>query len=87
MKTKKNNYDYFDNDYIIKIEDSLQELLKAKAYDDFKKLDIKLPSVPNGSSEAAKELKSSIFEVANEIKELCSYDENINVLVVYVFTE
>ena len=70
---------YFEDSFIIKVEDCLDKLIKANSY-----IEIlnsfnyeKSPSVPNGSSTAAKELKNSIFEIADEIKELCSY-ENID---------
>ena len=67
---------YFENEFIIKVEDCLSKLINAKTYEEILNSFTyeKAPSVPNGSSEAAKELKSSIFEVANEIKELCSYE-------------
>ncbi|MBR5370409.1 MAG: UvrD-helicase domain-containing protein [Bacilli bacterium] len=70
---------YFEDSFINKVEDCLDKLIKANSYEDILNsfnYD-KAPSVPNGSSNAAKELKSSIFEIADEIKELCSY-ENID---------
>ncbi len=70
---------YFENDYIIKIEDCLSKLINANTYEDIlNSFDYdKSPTVPRGSSEEAKKLKANIFEVANEIKELCIY-ENID---------
>ena len=66
---------YFENEFIIKVEDCLSKLVNANTYSEvLNSFDYgKAPSVPNGSSEAAKSLKSSIFEIAKEIKELCIY--------------
>jgi len=66
---------YFENEFIIKVEDCLSKLVNAKTYSEIlNSFDYgKAPSVPNGSSEAAKSLKASIFEIAKEIKELCIY--------------
>ena len=66
---------YFDNEFIIKVEDCLSKLINANTYSEIlNSFDYdKAPSVPNGSSEEAKSLKASIFEIAKEIKELCIY--------------
>ena len=66
---------YFENEFIIKVEDCLSKLINANTYSEIlNSFDYgKAPSVPNGSSEAAKSLKASIFEIAKEIKELCIY--------------
>ena len=69
---------HFENEFIIKVEDNFKKLLEADSYGDFvSSLDYESITVPRGSGETAKELKSSIFEIADEIKELCSY-ENID---------
>ena len=70
----KDLVNYFEDDFIVKVEDSLKELLKANTYNDFKKLNIKLPSVPNGSDEVAKKVKGNISSLVKEIKELCIYE-------------
>ena len=72
----KDLVNYFEDDFIVKVEDSLKELLKANTYNDFKKLDIKLPSVPNGSGEVAKKVKGNISSLVKEIKELCIYESD-----------
>ena len=66
---------YFENEFIIKVEDCLSKLLNASTYPEIlNSFDYgKAPSVPNGSSEEAKSLKASIFEIVKEIKELCIY--------------
>ena len=71
----KNLPNYFENEYILKIEDCLGKLINATTYDQIlNSFDYeRTPIVPKGSSEAAKNLKKSIFEVASEIKELCIY--------------
>ena len=73
----KNLSNYFENEYIIKIEDFLSKLINANTYSEIlNSFDYdKSPTVPRGSSDAAKNLKKSIFEVANEIKELCIYND------------
>ena len=83
IKNKQNNLkelisnlsNYFENKFIIKVEDCLSKLINANTYSEIlNSFDYgKAPSVPNGSSEAAKSLKASIFEIAKEIKELCIY--------------
>ena len=70
----KDLVNYFEDDFIVKVEDSLKELLKANTYNDFKNLNIKLPSVPNGSGEVAKKVKGNISSLVKEIKELCIYE-------------
>ncbi|MBQ9019455.1 MAG: UvrD-helicase domain-containing protein [Bacilli bacterium] len=71
----RNLPNYFENDYIIKVEDCLNKLISAVTYEEIKNsFDYsRTPSVPNGSSDEAKKLKASIFEIANEIKKLCIY--------------
>ena len=66
---------YFENYFIIKVEDCLSKLINASSYEEIiNSFDYgRAPSVPNGSSEAAKELKSSIFEIVGELKDLCIY--------------
>ena len=66
--------EYFDGDFVSKVEDSLSKLLKAKCYDDFKELDIKTVVVPKNSPEEGKRIKSTIFEIVKQIKEYCIYD-------------
>ena len=66
---------YFENEFIIKVEDNFKKLIEANSYSEFlSALDYSSVTVPRGSSNEAKELKSSIFEVADEIKELCIYN-------------
>lgn len=65
---------YFDSEFIIKVEDNFKNLIEANSYSEFiNSLDYVSLTIPRGSGEEAKELKSSIFEVADEIKELCIY--------------
>ena len=67
---------YFENEFIIKVEDNFKKLIEANDYSEFlSALDYISLTVPRGSSNEAKELKSSIFEVADEIKELCIYSD------------
>ena len=66
---------YFDGDFIGKIEDSIEKIINARTYEDFLKgSDYQSPRVPSGSSEEAKSIKKEIFDLAGEIKDLCSYE-------------
>ena len=66
--------EFFDGDFISKIEDSLSKLLRAKCYNDFKDLDIKTVVVPKNSPEEGKKIKKTIFDIVKQIKEYCIYD-------------
>ena len=68
---------YFDNDYIIKVEDNFNKLINAKNYKDILagiNYNNRL-NVPKGTEEEAKILKGNIFSLAKEIKELCIYND------------
>ena len=66
--------DYFDGDFVSKVEDNISKILNAKNYEDFKKgLDYKSISVPKGSDENGKKIKTTIFNILKEIKDLCRY--------------
>lgn len=68
--------DYFDGDFVSKVEDSLNGFLKADSYEDFRRgASYKAVTVPRGSDEEGKKLKSKVYELAKEIKELCSYED------------
>ena len=67
--------EYFDGDFIVKIEDSIKDIINAENYEDFiRGLDIKSPTVPRGTPEEGKQIKSKIYEIVKEIKELCIYE-------------
>ena len=67
--------DYFDGDYVAKVEDALLKLLNAKTYEEIKNsLDFKIPAAPRGSDEVGKQIKSTISEQVKEIKSLAIYD-------------
>ena len=54
--------DYFDGDYISKVEDSINKLINAKNYNDvITSLDIKLPMVPKNSPEEGKRIKGVMY--------------------------
>ena len=67
--------DYFDGEYVVKVEDSIKELINANSYEDIiKKYDFKsLPMVPRGSSEEGKKVKGIISDLVKEIKGYCTY--------------
>ena len=71
-----NMNNYFDNDFIIKVQDNFKDLIKAKNYEDILKginYNNRL-NVPKGTEEQGKILKANIFSLAKEIKELCTYN-------------
>ncbi len=65
---------YFDNDFIIKVEDSLSPLLKAITYEDFANLNVEKVRTPNKSDPTGKSIKDSIYKLVDEINDLCIYD-------------
>ncbi|MDO4995749.1 MAG: UvrD-helicase domain-containing protein [Bacilli bacterium] len=66
--------DYFDGDYISKVEDSINKLINAKNYNDvITSLDIKLPMVPKNSPEEGKRIKGVISDLIKEIKSYATY--------------
>lgn len=72
--------DYFDGDFVAKIEDNFLKILKATNYDEFRcGLDYKSIVVPRGSDEVGKKIKSTIFDTAKEIKELCRYESVLEI--------
>ena len=67
--------EYFDGEFIVKVEDNLSKLINAKTYDEFLNgLELDTIKVPKGSSETGKKIKNQIFDIAKEIKELCIYN-------------
>lgn len=59
-----------DGDYYAKLSDSLQALLEAKTYQEFREhAQNSMPSLPRGSSETVKKAKERIGEIIKEIDE------------------
>lgn len=74
--TVDNLSSYVDYSYIEKINEVIGSLLNSKTYMDFKfNSIIKLPSVPHGSSEEAKAIKSSLADLIKEITLLTKYKD------------
>ena len=68
---------YFDGDYMKKVEDVLDPLLKETEYNKRKEELLHLPSlprIPNKTEEEAKEKKEELANVIKELKELATYD-------------
>lgn len=66
---------YFDGEFIQKMEDNFHSLLEATTYDEFLKgVEYKSLVVPRGSDLLGKQLKKTIFDLASEIKDLCIYE-------------
>ena len=62
--------DYFDGDFVGKIEDNFHKLLEATTYDEFvSSMEYESIRVPRGCSEEGKNLKGEIFDLVKELKE------------------
>ncbi|MBR2678243.1 MAG: UvrD-helicase domain-containing protein [Bacilli bacterium] len=75
----KDLVNYFEDDFIIKVEDSLSNLLKANTYDDFVNLNIEKVRTPNKSDPVGKNIKDSIYKLVEEIQELTIYDSTSSI--------
>ncbi|MBQ6323499.1 MAG: UvrD-helicase domain-containing protein [Bacilli bacterium] len=66
--------DYFDSDFVSKIENNFKNLVNARTYEEFK-LACCYSSItlPRNSAGQGKIIKQEIFSVAKEIKDLCIY--------------
>ncbi len=66
---------YFDGDYLTKVEENLYKLINATSYEEFKiSSDIKLPPLPKNSDPEGKKIKDNISKLKDEIKNLCIYE-------------
>lgn len=67
--------DYFDGDYVTKVEDTLSKLLNANSYSEvLEGLSFKsLPTVPKNSDEEGKRIKGVISDLVKEIKSYTKY--------------
>ena len=66
--------DYFDGDFVSKMEDNFKWFLEAKTYDEFLRgIDYQTIRVPRGSDEEGKRIKGIITDIAGEMKELLCY--------------
>lgn len=80
-KISEINYDlieieeYIDSDFYIKLQDSLEELLISKNYKEVKDNIKKLPQLPRGSLDEAKEIKNRISKNLKELEKLCCYQD------------
>ncbi|MBE6157280.1 MAG: hypothetical protein E7160_00580 [Firmicutes bacterium] len=62
--------DYFDGDFVAKIEDNFKKLLTATNYNEIKNsLEYKTIQSPRNSDETGKKIKSTIFNLAKEIRD------------------
>lgn len=68
--------DYFDGDYVTKVEDTLKKLIEATSYEEIlSSLNFKqLPIVPRNSDEEGKRIKTAISDLVKEIKSYCIYE-------------
>lgn len=63
--------DYFDGDYISKVEDALKGLMTAKSYEEVAaNINLKLPPAPRGSAEEGKKIKAIIADTIKELKKI-----------------
>ena len=75
ITTLKELEEYFDIDFIKKLEDNFKELVYSSTYEEIiKGLDYKTIQVPKNSEEEGKLKKQLLFDIAKSIKELCIYE-------------
>ncbi len=66
----------FDSTYMEKLYNVLSNFLNAKTYDEIKKsLDFRLPAVPRNTEEELKNLKGTLKDVLDEVKNLTYYED------------
>lgn len=76
---KNINYlsNYVDIDYLDRINSVLDSLISSKEYNEIiLNLEIKLPMMPRGIEEEAKNIKANISEIIKEIKSICTYKDD-----------
>ena len=62
--------EYFENDFIIELEDSIKKFLDASTYQEFlNSMDYKSVRVPKNSSEIGKSIKNEIFSILKDLKD------------------
>jgi len=70
---------YVDGEYLEKLNVSLACFLNSDSYDEIvNNSNIKLPMLPRGSEDGAKEKKENISNIIKEIKNLCCYDSLVD---------
>ena len=68
---------FVDSDYFNKFKLSISDLLNSNDYESINaNLDLKLPNLPKGSLDEAKDIKERISNLIKEIKSICIYDNN-----------
>ena len=66
---------YVDDDYHSKLYSILTPLLTSENYDEIiKNIDIKMPMLPRGSEDKAKEIKEKISKVIKDLSSICIYE-------------
>ncbi len=71
---------YIDIDYLDNVYEALNSLLSSSNYDEIKRsFPIKLPNLPKGSEDGAKEIKESISSALKEIESLLTFDDIIDI--------
>ncbi len=73
--------DYFDGDFVTKMEDAYHKLINASTYEEIKNsLDFKSPTIPRNSDETGKSIKQTITDQTKELKELLIYETEEEIL-------
>lgn len=71
---------YVTAEYEQKMRDCLSSLLTSDTYDKLKlALDLRLPNLPRGSEEEAKQIKSLLAAQIKELKQLCHYQDEAEI--------
>lgn len=67
--------EFFDGDFVAKVEDNFNLLMNATNYEEFKKGTIyKSITIPRNSPPSGKKIKNTLFQIASEIRDLCIYE-------------
>lgn len=79
---------YVSAEYEQKVQECLAELLVANTYDTLKlALDLRLPNLPRGSAEEAKQIKSGIAAQLKQLKQLCHYQDEAEIKMGILLTK
>lgn len=89
IKDKIKEISNIDNDFSIKLEESLINLFNANNYNDINTTisNLKLPISPKGSAEELKNIKSEISDIIKDIKSLCSYKDEKEIKELILLTK
>ncbi len=78
---------YVDTDYFNELMDSMNDFINSNTYDEYKSnADVKLPNLPRGSEEEAKDIKKDISDSLASVKDLVRFDSSIDAKEIFKST-